>query len=283
MENMLAVVFDEESKLYQAWHALKQLDQEGSIVVYADRVIGKNHDGTIALKHVDFEFPLHSAGGTAIGAIIGLLGGGGPLGMTGGAALGSMAGGLAGSIRDFYRAEVSAEFLDEVAAALQPGKFALIADVDEGWATPVDAQMEALGASVLRSSRRSLEAEERAKEVGRLRAEIEQTKAELARVHADRKAKLQARLDKLNAQLETHLAQIKQRLEEIKSEAESKVQALRANREKASADGDALYSPEEERIYRECQESDARLRGLFSEVMGGAAATHKKDQPQPIH
>lgn len=113
MEKMLAVVFDEEPKTYEGWHALKQLDEQGIIVVYAARVIGKNPDATITVKHSDFEFPLHAVSGTAIGALIGLLAGG-PLGAIGGTAVGSVAGGLAGSVPDFYRAEVNAEFLDEV-------------------------------------------------------------------------------------------------------------------------------------------------------------------------
>ena len=225
MERMLVVVFDEESKAYEGLRALKQLEKQGRIVVYADRVIGKNLDGRITVKHSDYEFPAYAVGGTAIGAIIGLLGGI-PIDLIGGAAVGSLAGGLAGSVGDFYRAEVSADFLDEISAALKPGKFALIADVKEERVTPVDIQMEALGASVIRTAKRSFEAEQRAKEVARLRAEIAQLKAELVRAHAGRKAKLQARIDKLHVQLQAQLDQAKQRSEQIKSEIEAKVHAL---------------------------------------------------------
>lgn len=277
MEKMLAILFDEESKAYQASRALKQLDGDGSIVVYAERVIEKDPDGTIALKQVDFEFPIHSVSGTAIGAVIGLLVRG-PLGMVGGAVVGSMTGGLAGSIHDFYRAEVSAEFLDEVSTALKPGKFAVIADVDEDWITPVDTEMEALGASVMRTAKQSFEAEQRAKEVARLRAEIEQTKAELSRADADRQAKLHAGIDKLNAQVEARLTQAQQRLEQMKSEAEAKVRALHAAREKARADVQASHDAEEKRIRQEYEESDARLRALFSEQCKGASARQEKEQ-----
>ena len=275
MENMLAIIFDEESKVYQGWSALRELDKEGTIVVYADQIVQKSPDGTTVVKHADLEFPVFGAGGTAIGAVIGLLGGG-PLGMAGGAACGGMAGGLAGSVGDFYRAEVSAEFLDEISAALRPGKFALIADVEEKWVTPTDARMEALGASVIRTAKRSLEAEYRTKELARLRSEIERTEAELAGARADRRAKLQARIDRLRAQLEEQLEQIEQRLEQIKSEAEAKVQAIRAKREKA--DADALYGPEEERIYRECEQSDERLRALFPAELRNAAAAHGRNR-----
>lgn len=231
MEKMLVVVFDEESKAYEALHALKQLDKEGSIVVYAARVIEKKPDGTIVVKHSDFEFPMHAVGGTAIGAVIGLLGAG-PLGMMGGTAVGGMAGALAGSIGDFYRAEVSAEFLDQVSAALKPGKLAVIADVSEEWVTPVDTQMEALGASVIRTPKQSFEAEQRAKGLAQLRSEIEHLKVELVRAHADRKAKLQARIDKLNAKVEGQLDRAK-RSEQVKSGTEANARAFETKAEKA--------------------------------------------------
>jgi hypothetical protein len=42
--------------------------------------------------------------------------------------------------------------LTDVATALTPGKYAVVADVDEDWVTPVDTRMEAVGGVVFRRS-----------------------------------------------------------------------------------------------------------------------------------
>lgn len=275
METMLVAVFDEESKAYEGLRALKQLDKEGSIVVYAARVIEKQLDGTIAIKHTDFEFPIHAIGGTAIGAIIGLFGAG-SLGMVGGAAVAAVAGGLAGSLADFNRAEVSAEFLDEVYAALKPGKFGVIADLSEDWVTPVNTQMEALGASVIRTARRSFEAEQNAKQLSNLRAEIERTKAQLVRAHANRKVKLQARIEERNTQLQSQLDQIKHRLEQIKSDTETRVQALQAKAENARADHKASFDARLEQLLRDDRENQAKLMQLLAES-GAELHIHERE------
>ena len=122
MEKLLVVVFNDEPKTYEGSHALKQLDNEGSISIHAEAVIKKNADGTITIKQSEDDFPIRTVGGTAIGSLIGLLEG--PVGL----AVGATAGLLAGSIGDLHVAGVDAEFVDEVAATLTPGKCAVIAE-----------------------------------------------------------------------------------------------------------------------------------------------------------
>src|SRR5208283_5317871 len=123
MERMLVVIFNDEPKTYEGSHALKQLDAEGSITIHAEAVIAKNADGTVTVKQSEDDFPIRTVGGTAIGSLIGLLEG--PVGL----GVGAAAGFLAGSIGDLHMAGVDAEYLDEVAAKLTPGKYAVIADV----------------------------------------------------------------------------------------------------------------------------------------------------------
>src|SRR5271157_927017 len=120
MERMLIVVFDDEPKSYAGSHALKQLDADGSISVHAASVIKKNADGKVSVKQSEGDYPIRSLGGTALGSLIGLLGG--PAGL----AIGATAGFLAGSIGDLNVAGVDTEFLDDAAAALLPGKCALV-------------------------------------------------------------------------------------------------------------------------------------------------------------
>jgi len=202
--------------------------------------------------------------------VIGLLGG--PAGL----AVGLTAGALAGSFADLNAAAVDAEYIDDISATLTPGKCAVIADVSEEWVTPVDTTMEALGGAVIRSARRSIEEDQRAREVAELRAEIDQLKAEHARALADRKAKIQARIDKLNAKLQARLDSAKQRSAQIKSETEAKVQALQKKAEKAQGDAKATIEARIKRIREDYEQSEAKLKRLVAGQLMAAAAKLEK-------
>lgn len=258
MENMLAVVVGEESKAYEACRILKQLDEEGDIQIYAEAVIGKNADGSVDVKRSEQEFPLHAVAGTAIGALIGILGG--PVGF----GIGATTGGLAGSIRDFFAAEVSAEFVDELAAALAPGKFAVIADVNEEWVAPVDTRLEALGGLVLRTPRVNFEEEHRARAIASLRAQIAQFEAEIAQESSDRRAKLHAAVDKLKETLQTSLDRATRRMDETGSETDRKVRTLQRKAKTAQPDLRTRLEHRVQRMRYEYRQSRAKLHRLLT-------------------
>jgi len=270
MERMLVIVFNDEPTAYEGSHALNQLDADGSIAIHAESVIKKNADGTITIKQSEDEFPIRTVGGTAIGSLIGLLGG------PAGSAVGAVAGFLAGSIADLHVAGVDAEFVDDVAATLTPGKCAVLAEVSEEWVTPVDTRMEALGGTVLRTAKRTVEDDQRARDVAALRAEIDQLKAEQARARGERKAKFQAKIDKLNARLEAKLDEARQRSEQIKSETEAKVQALQKKAEKTQGDMKATFDARLKRIRDDYEQSEAKLRHLLARQLKEAAARLEK-------
>ena len=166
MEKLLVAVFDNEPQTYEGSRALKELDTEGSITIYAESVIKKNADGTVSVMQAEGDFPVRTVGGTAVGSLIGLLGG--PVGF----GIGAVAGALAGSIGDLYVAGVNADFLDDVSATLTPGKCAVVADVSEEWVTPVDSRMEAVGGVVFRSLKTTVEDDQRARDVAEFKDSI---------------------------------------------------------------------------------------------------------------
>jgi len=90
MDRMLVVVFDNDAKAYEGKQALLQLDDEGSISVYAYAVLAKHADGTATVKQGDDMGPLGTLLGTSFGSLIGLLGG--PVGLAVGAASGFVIG-----------------------------------------------------------------------------------------------------------------------------------------------------------------------------------------------
>jgi uncharacterized protein YicC (UPF0701 family) len=137
------------------------------------------------------------------------------------------------------QAGVNAEFLDDVSAKLTPGKWAVVADVEEEWVTPVDARMDALGGIVYRTTRENVIDEQDARYKAALKADIAQLKAEQAKSGAEQKAKIQSKIDDLNKKLHVKFEQAKKRSEQQKEEARAKVQALEKKAAKARGEAKA--------------------------------------------
>jgi len=260
MERMLTVLFSDESKAYEGSRALKDLDSEGSISVYAQAMITKNPDGTISIKQAGDEFPIRTFGGTAIGSLIGLLGG--PIGY----GVGMAAGTLVGALADVHRSGVNEDFLGEVSEKLTPGKWAIVSDISEEWTTPVDNRMETLGGMVFRADRENVESAQHARDAAALKAEIAELKAEQAQARADQKAKLQTKIDKLQEKVHAKLQKTKERSEQQRKEAEAKIQALEKKAAKAKGEAKAalearIASIRKSESTREAREADIESFG----------------------
>ena len=221
MSKMLVVVFDEEAKAFEASRALIDLHREGSITAYAGAVIARDADGTISVKDEVDEGPIGTALGMLTGALVGLIAG--PEGMIIGAAMGSMIGVTA----DLINLGVGTDFVAEVADKLEPGKVAVVAEIQEYWTTPVDTRMEELGGTVIRRNRVDVEDEQIAREIAANQAEWEELKAEHKAASEERKAKLHAKVEAAKTKLAASGDRAKLKLALLKSESEAKSEALK--------------------------------------------------------
>jgi uncharacterized membrane protein len=221
MDRMLVVVFDSEAKAYEGKKALNRLENEGSIVVYAYAVITKNADGTATVRQSDDQGPLGTLLGTSLGSLIGLLGG--PTGL----AIGTVAGLVAGSTADLHNARISDEFVDDVTKELLPNRFALVAEIQEDWTTPVDTRMEAIEGVVFRRALSDVTHTVNNEDVTAMKADVAQMKVEHAKAHADRKAKLQEKINQLDSKIQAQLERAKERRQTAERQAKAKVEILK--------------------------------------------------------
>jgi uncharacterized membrane protein len=249
MNKLIVVIFRDEKSAYEGVSALHALDGEASIVLNRLAVIKKNADGSVVTQRVDDDFPPPSGtlAGTAIGSLVGILGG--PVGF----AVGAGTGGLIGIVRDFLTADLDSDFVSDVASALIPGTYAVLADIDEEWITPLDKRMEDLGGAVFRTVKTDVHAERLARETAARRAEIDQLKAEQAKARSDRKAKLQARIDQLRVRMEKRLEEERARSKQIAEEMQARVQALQKKAEKEQGDAKSAIEARISRLRKEYQ------------------------------
>jgi uncharacterized membrane protein len=92
----------------------------------------------------DFPPPSRTLAGTALGSLEGLLAG------LPGFAIGAGVGGLIGLIGDVRTAHVDRKVLSDVAAALVPGAYGVIAEARDESAKQVDDRIHALGGTIFR-------------------------------------------------------------------------------------------------------------------------------------
>lgn len=229
MERILTVVFDNETKAYEGKSALRQLELEGEITVYADAVIVKHADGVISVKESNDPGPLGTILGTTVGGLIGVLGG--PAAM----AVGAVSGLTLGGIFDIDNFRIGSDFAEDVARSLTP--VAVIAEIEEEWTTPVDTRMEALGGTVFRRAVWQVRDEILDEDIAAMNADLAQFKKELADARADRRAKLQKKIDHLQTKIEVQQKKAQERRQAFAKRQQAKQELLKKN---AAAAGQAL-------------------------------------------
>jgi len=195
MQRMVVVIFDSDDQAYEASRALKELADDNFIAVNADGVVTKDPDGTTRVVETHGLAPEGTMGGSAVGGLIGLIGG--PAGL----AIGATAGFILGAGTDVARARVGRDFVRDVQNELEPGKSALVAQIDEESTEFVDARMDALRGVVFRRALSDVTDNEREREVSGIQADLAQARAEHAVSAAERKKHLKARIDSLNQKL----------------------------------------------------------------------------------
>lgn len=239
MDKMIVVVFDSELKAYDGSRALLELQNEGSINLYAKAVIARDASGRVTVKQQGDMGPVGTAVGLFTGSLIGLIGG--PVGVAIGAGVG-MSGGV---LYDLVHLGVSEDFLSEVEKSLLPGKAAVVAEVWEEWTLPVDTRMEALGGVVFRRASVDVVDEQIERDVQALHAELAELKAERDQVTGEARAKLQSKVEAAKAKMKAQQDAIQARIESSQEEMEAKIKSLE---EQAAKESGARKAKREARI-----------------------------------
>lgn len=221
MRNFIAIVFPDEPKAYDGFHALKQLHEQGMITMYESIVIERQPEGEIATKQTTERPLLHTGVGALLGGLIGLFGG--PAGVLVGAGVG----GTVGVVDDTVRGTIGDDYVQKIGKQLAPGMFAVLAEVHEIGAGPIDVRMAQLGGKVLRETRVDFVEELFEKRAQARRAELEQTQLAHATDKAQRmEAFFDADLHDARMSLRQIADAARSRLDEVKLELDDKIKAL---------------------------------------------------------
>jgi uncharacterized membrane protein len=234
--------------------------------LYDDAVVVKDANGKVVVREEPETSPLATLGGMVTGGLIGLLGG--PVG----AAVGMSTGTLVGAAFDLTRDGIAQEFVEDAGARLEPGKVALIAEIDEDWQVPLDTRMEALGGKLIRHTKlqiddlymeRDIEITQR--ELAALEAEkLEKVKAsqtEKARKEAE---KLQGKIDATKSKLQEKENALTSKMQSVKEEGQDKVTALESQKATATAESKARLTRREADIRADYDKRIKRLQDALN-------------------
>jgi uncharacterized membrane protein len=227
MNKILISVFDTEQAAFEGISALKDLHQDGDITMYASAVIAKDAQGQVAVRQAADRGPIGTLVGVVTGSLVGLLGG--PVGM----AVGAYVGGTGGILYDLFNAGFGVDMVDEVGAALTPGKAAIVADIDESWVTPVETRLGAMGGTTFRRLPGEVLDEQMVREAEASKAELEQLQAELRESSDETKATVRAAIEAQQRKLEALVTRIDLAVDKQKAELDAKLTTLRAQWDKA--------------------------------------------------
>lgn len=254
MSKFVVVVFDDEKSAYEGSQAVLDLHREGSIVAYAGAVITKDNNGRVLVKDGADEGPVGTALGMFLGGLVGALAG--PEGMLVGAASGSMGGWVA----DLYNVGVDGEFLDDVSTALAPGKFAVVAEVSEGWTAPLDTKMEELGGTVLRRWRIDVEDDQIERDIIATERELDELEEEWNEATDEVKDKLHAKVDAAKAKLQGLKEKAAKKVESIDAEVQAKFEKLDAQIAAAKGELKAKFEKRKAEIKDEYETRKEKLK-----------------------
>lgn len=256
MNKLIVAVFENEAKAFEGLTAIKELNSNGDLSLYATAVINKNEAGEIALKDAADQGPIGTAVAGLSGAFIGLLAG--PAGM----AVGAMAGAMGGMFYDINTTGIDATFVETVSIGLQEGKTAVVAEIDETWNAPLDTRMDELGAILFRKNKAEAEYDEYIRENEALNAELDELNEELKEAKEDAKESIQNQIDKVKAKQAALKESVDKKMSHLKEETDAKVAKLNEQISEAKDKSKAKLEKRKAKLEEKYEASKEKLSHL---------------------
>jgi uncharacterized membrane protein len=258
MNKLLVAVFENEAAANAGLTALRTLHAAGDITLYATSVLARDEKGVVSVKKSMDPGPTGTVTGLAVGSLIGLLGG--PVGM----AIGAVAGTAAGAVRDFWVAGVGLDFIEAATQQLQPGKVALVAEIEEEWVIPVDLALNAAGGHVFRRSRTEVAEAQFDHDIAAFKSEVKELEAEASHASGAAKTQLQGKIVTAKADLDGAMHRAQKRVDTLKQEADAKAESLRLQLSQAKGDVKARVEERMKRVKSAYHARGAKLSQAWS-------------------
>lgn len=220
MANILVASFKREAQAVGAARKLTELESYGSITVYEMVMVKKDLGGKAEEVKAEGQEGLRTISGMAIGALIGALAG--PVGM----AVGMFTGSLTGAALELDHYSFTSEFGSNVINKMEPGTFAIIAEVEEDSEAYIDSIFLPLGASIIRSDVDYEYDKYQDEEIEGIDDEIADERLKIKLATTEEKANILTRIADLKAKRRAKITELEYKAKHAVSETKSKLQAM---------------------------------------------------------
>lgn len=214
MENVLNIIFENQTDAYSAINKLKELNASQDISLAEMYVVKKDNSGKVTLKTSSGNNFRYTSGFGLIGSLAGILAG--PNGILLGAGYGM----LLGMFGDMLDKDDTEEYLKLLSYKLPNNKIMLVAHVWEDWATPLNIALEPLNCSIERISVEEQVAQELQEIDNEFTMQFEAVNQELKSAIGNEKTKLQTKIADIknnrNLKIAEFKSNAKQQSEELK-------------------------------------------------------------------
>jgi uncharacterized membrane protein len=232
METVIKIIFNKEGDAFAAQNALLRASNNFEVELNETYIIKTSADDTaVVISEDDEQAGEGILGGTALGGLLGLLGG--PVGL----GLGMMGGMLAGTVGDLARDEDITDYLDKYAKELSTGETMLVAHLWEYSTYATDDLLKPYGGRVTRLDVDVEVYKAQQAELDAIDQEIEASEAAWATAKAEDKAAFEAKLNQLKQKREATKAKFKnwtsdnkRRFEDWKTRMDDKLDAAKRAR-----------------------------------------------------
>lgn len=224
MTNIIIASFQTEAQAILASEKLSELELLGDITIYERVIVRKDLDGDAVVLQTDSTAGMRTVSGMAIGTLIGAIAG--PVGMM----IGMFSGTLSGAVLEADYFSFSEDFGAKAIEQLQPGKVAIIAEIDEDIELFVDAPLVALGATLVRTNVDYEYDKYSDEQIEDIDEEIAEERANIKSAVEAQKAKIQNRISSLKEKRRKRIEELKQKAKDTVEEIEAPFNKWKVNR-----------------------------------------------------
>ncbi len=231
MNKLIVALYDDEEEALDGLEAIQDLHKKGEISLYTYAIVQRDDENRVMISQSEDE----NINGTTIGFISGEAIGFLATPMED-VASGAVVGGLSGMIDDVHNSTVDYEFTKHVSDALISGQIAVIADIYEQWAVPLDQQIRETGGIVHRRIRSEMVDEQISREVAAFRTGIAELQDDWNKSTGRMKQQIENEIEEMKVRMQDLYNKTQESLRNAQAEVETKITSLKKQLRSAKAE-----------------------------------------------
>lgn len=275
MDKMVAIIFDSEKDVKAGDKILNKLAGEGQIAIFGEAVLEHSSDAINILKSTE-NGPISTVFGNLVSCIVNVVGWDKSVKTPPNSET------TWGLVNDVNRTLVDVEYLNEIKQMLTPGKYAIIAEINEQWVAPLNSALKPLNPIILREYRKDILDNRLQDDLFSIKKEYQELVSELKNASSDARCEIEHRMNVLKDRMQQKIELTKKRIDDIQKESTYRIDTLHNQLEKATLTAKNNIEHHINEVVEDYQSRSKKLKKAW-EMTKSALSTQKKPQERLHH